>query len=559
MNDSRLSPISALVAHLEGAIEKSRVLLVGDASRSTAEHLLDRGARLVQVLDPDARRVALAAAHNTERRISYAPLSDGALRDGSYDCTIVENAEIREDFSTLAAGVARSISSRGIAVFCTQNDEVSTGLLGAKRANLRFEQFSETLEQAFEQHLLLGQAPFLGYSVVSLDLDQPPEPILDNAYLGGEADDPDFYIALCGSAETLAELSLEDMSIVQLSAARFVTDNESAHQEALKRASRRAEELENDLASERRNREASETERLVGELEERDAWILQLESRSQSADARADDAQAQADELQQQLEDALSALSDARDDADRAVAARDAAQSDLKQQVEANKNQPEARGASLDEWEDLKEELSDTTTLLGLRDKEISALKQKSAALEKELQIAARGAEEGKHHSAGREALESELNSLDATKDQLESALKAKDEALSKMKRRLSEQEKEIDELHAQLDETEDALSAAKGKSKPSGGVQVSELEKDVRGLEEQLRDRGRRIVDLESQLRKLESYAKTLKVELEQTPGAATDDDDRDELTSALAEREADLIAAKWKIEQLQQNGSRQ
>jgi cell division FtsZ-interacting protein ZapD len=79
-----------------------------------------------------------------------------------------------------------------------------------------------------------------------------------------------------------------------------------------------------------------------------------------------------------------------------------------------------------------------------------------------------------------------------------------------------------------------------------------------LRSLEEQLVERGQKILELEALMKKLELYAKTLSAELAAReerhgkPGA--DPEEMEALAQALAEREADLVAAQWTIGQLKQ-----
>lgn len=600
MTQALLSPVSALIAHLEPLLIDRRLLVIGNARRSVAEHLLDRGARLVQVLDPDPKRLAHAAAHNGERRVTYAQLTESALRDGSYDCVLVEDVSLADDLNGLLRGAARSLNQTGIAVVCMRNNQRTTGLLGTEPGSVDYDTLCDAVDEHFDASIMLGQSAFLGYSVVQFGLEDPPEPALDNAYLNSEAEDPDFYIALAGNEETISQLPLEDMTIVQLPSARFVTDNESAERDFVRRAARRAEALESELTSLRKRSDHPEVERLARELEQRDAWIRELESRAESADARADDAQAQLDELEQELLDMRSLLVATRQDADRAVIERDEAlaeddqalaerdralaerdraiaereralaeretafesrENTVQHERSAQKQSESAQeGLLREEVEDLTEELADVALLLSRREAEVARGLSELAALRSELEEARRMAKEGQHQSVGREALESELTLLDEKNRALEAKLEERTRALQRLERRLVEHEKELDDLHEQLDETEELLTNARKELTESAGPTMVELERDTRGLEEQLRDRGHRIVELEKQLRNLEAYAKTLKVELERGP-VANDSctTELNQLALALAEREADLVAAQWRIGQLEQTVARE
>lgn len=528
MNQALLSPAAALVAHIEPLLTERRVLVVGNAERSIAEHLLSRGARLVQLLDPDPRRVAQAAARNGERRLNYAQLTDSALRDGSFDCAVIEDVNLSDNLPKLVSGVARSLSPRGVAVFCASNPDHSTGLLGATRGAVDYDALVEATEERFEVVRILGQSPFLGYSVVDLELDHPPEPALDNAYLDGMGETADFYIAVCGSADSMAHLGFEEMTIVQLPAARFVENSEKIQRERELRTARRIEALENDLKNARQRGSDKDVERLTRELGERDTWIHKLESRAEAADARADDAERELEEVEEELEKTHKVLLDTR--------------ASHAKEIEQLKAREKKRAAESEELKTLRAEL----------EKAKSATRE-TAELRAELEKARAAATEAKHLIAGRDALEEEVTVLDEENQKLLATLKEKTRVQEKLERRLAEAEKEIDGLHDQLDETEELLAAAK---KEASKVATSEVERDLRNLEEQLKQRGQRVAELESQLKKLETYAKTLTAELSLKSGqGGSSQEELEALSKVLAEREADLVEARWTIGQLQKS----
>ncbi len=488
MTHPPLSPISALLAHLETFVAERRVLIVGDAERSLAAQALERGARLVQVLDPDPKRVAQAASQNTERRITYAQLTKSSLRDGSFDLAVVEDAGIVGNLGELVQGVKRSISPQGAALICASNPDASTGLLGAGLGSVDYDDLVDATEETFEAVIMFGQSPFTGYSVGQLELEHLPEAALDNDYLV-DAESPDFYAAFCGSSAALSAHRIEELSIVQLPADRLLEDTEKLHKDRERRASRRIESLEKELSQARGQNQQKEIDKLMRELEQKDTWIKQLEARAQNADARADDALAEVDELEEELEETHKAL------------------------VRATKG-----SGSVPE-------------------------------LKAQLELLQRASEEAKHQSAGREALEVELNQLDAKCTSLSESIAELNQTLEKRDKRIAEQEKEIDDLHDQLDELEDEREALKGESLNA------DASAEVERLESQLKTRGERVLELEVHLARLETYAKTLTAELslKETPHEPPDEKEQlRELAQALAEREADLVSAQWTIGQL-------
>jgi len=507
--------MSALFAHVEPLLLGRRVLVIGNAGSSAAGQLLSRGARLVQVFDPDPRRVSTAAAQNTERKITFSQLTPQALRDGSYDVAVVEDVELADDLGNLILGVKRALAATGTAVFCTRNAESTTGLLGTSRGNLSYDEFSEALWDQFESVSLWGQSPFLGYSIVQFGLDHPPLPVLDNGYVAGQGEVPDYYIALCGNAPDHA--AVNEMSIVQLPALRLLADSATGHREKERKAARRVEALEQELAQLRKQVSSSEVERLVTLLEERDSWIRQLESKAATANSRAEDAEAELEDLEHELEKTHQAL--------------------------------------LDQQQTAKQ-LATTRTEL---EQEHADLQKSVAQLKLDLTAKLQQKDEVAHLTAGRKALEEELTALAEQNARLKQSASEQGTTVEKLQKRVSALDSEVDDLHKQLNETDEFLRDAEAELKDTRrmleqAARAVTNDKEIAVLEEQLKERGRRVLELENQLRKLENYARTLKTDLKDPSWLSEGglEAEFEQLARTLAEREADLVEAEWTIGQL-------
>lgn len=514
MHRASLSPASALVAHIEPLLTGSRVLVVGNAESSLAEHLLERGARLVQVLDPEHKRVSPAAAQNTDRRISFAPLTESSLREASFDCALVEDLARATHPQELLQGVRRVLSPQGVALVLCANQEHCSGLLKAQRGDLPFADFSEAVHSTFEQVLLVAQTPFVGYAVVHLHLTEPPVPALDNGFLTGGSDQADYYIALAGRAEALESLQLEDMTIVQLPAESALAAPHPSQRAQEQRALRRIETLETELQELRRVAQqspapaphlAEQVERLTLDLKQRDAWIAEIEARAESADIRADEAEARLEELEAEL------------------LSQKAQQRTLEQQLQSQKK----RAQQSDELcQKLKRELAEVGQLLAQAEDRLAQAEREQAAQ--------------------RETLEAEFSA------RLE---KAQAEAQKRSQAELAQREAEA--RRAQ----EEQQSRKRRELETELRAQLATLEREIASWEEQLAERGRHVAELEGQLAELERYARTLTAELASGNSAPAAEEltaplerEIEQLTRTLAEREADLQAASWMISSLSQ-----
>lgn len=521
MSPQSLSPTSALLAHVERLIADSRVLVVGSADHLVAEHALERGARLVQVLDSDQRRVAHAAAHRGQRRISYAHLTESAFRDGGYDCAIVEDVGELADPQRVLLGVRRALSQKGIALLCAASDEGTSGLLGAQAGTLALERLEELALRVFEDALLLGQAPFVGYSIVSLSLDGPPEPALDNELLGEAGDHADFYVAVCGSREALARVDFEDMTIVQLPAAPALVVGEASHRARADRASQRIRELEGELKSLRTHAGSDEIEQLTRRVEERDSWIRELEARARTAEGRAEDAEAD----RERLEDDLNTLSQAS---------------------EANMMQ-------------VRERLDEAERIAQRAQKETRWAEARVGKLEKELEAALNAAELAEKAKPSAE-LEARLVDAEREAERTRAELSKVHAQHVRLQAEFAEQEGELEDTHRELLETSHVLGTARAELaalRQAQSALPAEASTDVTKLEDQLVERGTRILDLEEQLRRVDQLARSLAADLRDAEVRAAEPDLVERLgalAQTLAEREADLVAAEWTIGELRQ-----
>ncbi len=321
MNDDRaLVPSIALAAYAEALAEGRRVLVFGDSSSRLAEQVLERGARLIHVYDPEPARVAEAATRNTSRNVTFAALGEGglALREGAFDLAIVDNLAQIGNIASALTWLKRALSPRGAALIACPNPDVSVRLLAgsANRADavaIDYYSLYDAVAAEFQQVRMLGQTPFVGYAVVDFAPDADPAPALDTGFLPGGAEEPEWFIALASHQP----VELDEFSIIQLPARSVLQRRGSAGSDEAVRSARSSERrlrqkvaaleaetrrLSHQLLEHKRTSGSSDTQELAQlrkELAQRDQWIQSLEARASTADERADQVQA---ELEEQVE-----------------------------------------------------------------------------------------------------------------------------------------------------------------------------------------------------------------------------------------------------------------
>src|SRR5450432_2752827 len=219
---SLLEPSIALAAYAEPLAANRRVLVFGSALGALSLQLLERGARAVHVCDPDAVRVAEAAARNRSTQITFSTLADSDLsvRDGAFEVALIENLGAFNALSILKK-VHRALAPRGVAVVACPNPDAAFPLLRASNPSataLDYYALYDAVAAEFEHVRMLGQTPFVGYAIADFSASGEPEPALDTSFVPGGAEEPDSFIALASNHE----VRLDEFSVIQLPTRRML-------------------------------------------------------------------------------------------------------------------------------------------------------------------------------------------------------------------------------------------------------------------------------------------------------------------------------------------------
>jgi SAM-dependent methyltransferase len=317
MPAAALSMVPSVVVSAFAQLEGRCVLVFGSASGSLWERAIERGARLVHVCDPNPERLAEAAAKNKNQSVSFAPLSSQAalaLRDGAFDVGIIDNLSSMSDMPILLRRLRRALSPRGIAFVTAPNPDVQEALLppaDTTRQALDYYTLYDVVRSEFPVVRMLGQMPFVGYSVAELAPVKDPEPQLDAGFVVGGTEEPEWFVA----AASVHPFDLEGFTVVQLPVADVLHNNAERQLREQLRASRHAERsaverlarLEGQVSqlrvaqNERHSAEAlgRQLEELKEELLRKERWIASVEARAAAADLRADEAEVQVERLTQ--------------------------------------------------------------------------------------------------------------------------------------------------------------------------------------------------------------------------------------------------------------------
>ncbi len=592
-------PAVTLSAFAETIIRGRRVAVLGDATTSLPSRLIERGARIVHVFDPDAGRVAVAAAASREPTQPVATLwaEDLGVRDGAFDVVVVPDLSLFEAGEEVVRRVRRLVSQNGVALIASPNPDATKFLLppaqGLHRALGYYELF-DAVSLQFPEVKMLGQAPFVGYALVDFS-EAEPEISVDTSLLD-EPEVPEWYVAVASDRAVeiesfaLVEIALADVGRlalaepitlppirptgpteeeVALTAAQtrisvLLTENEKLREQvadlgraerAFENASLRAAELERDGASLKVR--ATEVEALRDE-EQRRGDALAADVARLTADLRA----------QQKINaDLSSAAAQVRDNEPTLIL--DRTLNDAKRRI----SELEAQIAGMDP-PTLRSKEMQAQRILALENQK-TALENQKTALENQKTALENQKTALESQKAALEERERTLVAANKKHELEKAGLAGRHAAAEARAQQLGE---ELAAMKQSPSPSEEALAAQEAVR-----VQALALEEEARRLEQSLRERGREVAKLTRDLRQTERVGRELLFELELAKaassgasgngggsggggggslapgvlqaGAVAGEPDAEVQANAerLARVEADLYAAGWQIARLE------
>ncbi|MBL9024481.1 MAG: hypothetical protein JNL21_19960 [Myxococcales bacterium] len=623
-------PAVALAAFAEPLVRGRRVAVLGDATLPLGQTLLDRGARLVHVYDPDPGRVAQALASRSggPSPVVAELTEDLGVRDGAFDFVFVADMPVLGDAPALVRRVSRLLSASGVALFASPNPESERFLLPPSPAieeALGYYDLYDVVSVQFAEVRMLGQAPFTGYSIV--DFSEPdPDVAVDTSVLD-EPEAPEWYVVVASQrrvdveAYSIVEIPLSDVArgapiepttmpyreppakpavkaepdrdILALTEAQTRLAVVSTENEKLRERVAELTSVERQLSH--ASMRVAELER---ELEEGKTKQSELQAIAARAEARAEAAEGQVLQLRADLEAAREepatprrelASQAERERADRLAAELAASQArfqDLERQLAA------LEPPTLRSREEHAKQLAELRASLEAANVQRSALEKKLDEAEARERRAARALEEAKPQreklAADRDAAIAERDKAKADRDKASSD---RDKAASDRDKAAAERDAAVADRDKAAGELADVKSRLDAKAEGEESVTA-----DLAALEEQLRERGREIARLKRELREGERVGKELLFELEGlkvlpppfsssggsgsglngggvagTSGPAQSDDGgaaaladmaklearATEIAERAARVEADLVAASWRIAQLEREAA--
>lgn len=223
------NPSVVMAPYLEPVVRGRRVAVLGDALQPLGQALLERGARLVHVYDPNTTRVAQALAQQQpSRTLMIAPLPEGdlAVRDGAFDAVIVPDLMMFDPVDSLVAKTRKLVATHGHAVFVSPNPDTTKLTDTQKQVRLlSYYELYDVIALQFPEVRMLGQAPFCGYVIADFAPETDPDVVVDTSLVDAKSQEPRWFVAL----GTHQPRRLDPYTIIQTP---FVCDNLIASSDA---------------------------------------------------------------------------------------------------------------------------------------------------------------------------------------------------------------------------------------------------------------------------------------------------------------------------------------
>jgi predicted nucleic acid-binding Zn-ribbon protein len=581
-------PALVLGVYGEDLAHGARTAVFGNATLGLAEELVLRGARLVHVYDVDAARVAEANARSHHRSIFYAPLPEGGdigVRDGAFEFVVVPDLSIFADPAAIMALVRRVVSPLGAALIASPNADAKAPLLRVSSAEnaLGYYELYEAIATHFTSVRMIGQAPFVGYAVAELSVEDP-EPTIDSSLAESEGKEPDWFLALASDRNVrLDPFALIELPVQVFSAA--VAANADALVPAL---------------AEDAPRSGAGTV-LINILEaEREAALESLRQQEQALQGE----RFRADRVAQELAAAREEVDLLRERCrtfDERINDEEARRSSLETKLEKSRNDPEvgalrerlrgfedrARGAE-DRVRGAEEKLRGSEDRVRGAEEKLRGSEDRVRGAEEKLRGSedrARGAEEKLRGLEERARIaEEKLRSAEQRAHAADEKIRQADEKVRAMEERARGADERVRAADERAKSAEVALQAT-----------VGEHEGDISKLEAQLRERGHEIQALRDEIDRRDKLVRELvmtnfpppgvtisngavttaengsgeasngpradhpRIEAQEPTRVADLSARLDRMANDAARREADLVGARWRIAQLERELTQQ
>jgi hypothetical protein len=453
-SSTRARPLHALALYAEPLAVGRRVVVVGDATLGLDARLLEVGARLVHVYDPDAARARSAAHASTRAIVRELPPGELDVRDGAFDLAIVPDLTFVPDPAALLARVRRLVGPEGAAIVAAANRE-RPGTDAAR--SLDYYDLFDLVSMQFADVRMIAALPFVGVALVELGDEGAQPDVSVDTQLAGDAPMPEVFVAVASQGHAS---SLDPYAIYMLPPEAVARGEQAAALEAarveLAETELRAKLLESQLDEQRTLLTKLASEEMRGaRTGEAEAELEQVRARVRDAEARGAEAHTRAERLQLDVRALEEELQRQRDRSAR-----------LMSEAEQAKGTTAAAAARIEELEHLAAHRSEQLAALAGEVEATRAAAVAGQVAAQELELVAARADRADKRAA---LLEAELatagEGLGEELGRLEAALRERAHTVKELEMEVVRRERMLHELVAALEEAR----AAAGREPPDG------------------------------------------------------------------------------------------
>ncbi|RLB65758.1 MAG: hypothetical protein DRI90_01150 [Deltaproteobacteria bacterium] len=201
---AELHPSRVIGAFGQPLLAGRRVAVLGDCTTGLPEAVAKASGRRVHAYDPDRERAAASLARSRGRRgarVSTALLDDSLdARDGVFDAVLIADLAELQDIDEPVRLAHSLLSPRGLLLLASKNPDSLPPEASEQQTAIGYYDLYDRLSAVFDHVRMLGQAPFVGYTVAEFAAEGDPGVTIDTS-LASRSEEPTHFVVVASDRE----------------------------------------------------------------------------------------------------------------------------------------------------------------------------------------------------------------------------------------------------------------------------------------------------------------------------------------------------------------------
>jgi len=205
----------AICVFAETLVAQKRVMVVGDSSLGLHELLVELGARVVHVFDPDAAR-AMRQVPPESRGVVLRGMPEGDfdVRDGAFDFAIVPDLGGARDPAALLARLRRVVGADGALLCAAQNRDADVP--DARAGGLDYYELYDLISLQFANVRMIAAMPFVGVTLAELGQDEVDGAVrVDAQLVAADRPPPNAFVVLASQSDMAPDARPEAYAVIE--------------------------------------------------------------------------------------------------------------------------------------------------------------------------------------------------------------------------------------------------------------------------------------------------------------------------------------------------------